>query len=379
MKVIKLSLATIICTGLVVSNVNATENLGEALSNSKISGVLRQVWRQKNKNGKTNKEGFSIGARLELSSKEFYGFKANVGFQTSTTPITTSAKKDKSFSQDRTNMNLANLAYTYKETETKVGRVFIKTPLLRNRSSRILKDSFDGIFATNTSIPDTEIIATAITKWHAIDESEDTNYDNPVYAIYANSLIGAFDLTAQATFNNSTDETKDDTSKDYYLEAKYKTRAILPITLAAQYIGYSNEADSDASSSYGLMTKVKVSKGFSLGVIYTDIKDDDGYVRGGYGESLDPSWNSMVITDANEDGIDILRGAVYYKANGIKAEAYYSDIRTPGEENAFEYGLEAKYKLKGILKGLSFETKLAKYEQGDSDKTQLRFYSEYKF
>lgn len=404
MKLAKLSLAAITVAGL-TANAFSEDTLADAIKNSQFNGVLRQVYREKNKDGVLDKDGFSIGARFEVKTAKFMGFSANVGFQTSTTPDMISDKNnDMAFSQDATNMHIANLSYAYADTEVTVGRFFIKTPLLKNRDSRILKDYDDGMYITNTSIPNTKIIAGVVTGYQWIDQNVDQiKFDKPLYTVYANTSLGALNLIAQFTSNDSVNEGYEDSSKDYYAEAKYKIKGDFPITLGAQYIKW--EADSgfyksfkntygikdwdaeNASNMYGLMAKVGLPAGFALGVHYTKIADKDGQVKGGWGESLDPSYNSMVITDGNINGFESTRGTLYYEGYGFEAEAYYvqhdrhSTSASNDAKDINEMGLIATYKFKGALKGLSFEGQMAKSKEdvSNAEKTQYRWYTEYKF
>ena len=408
MKLAKLSLAAIIVSGLTVDSF-AADTLADAIRNTELSGVLRQVYREKQTKepGEDDvlEDGFSIGARLEGRTGKFMGFTGNFGFQTSTTPDMISENNDdKAFAQDATNMHILNLSYSYAETALTVGRFFIKTPLLKNRDSRILKDYNDGAYITNTSIPNTELIAGVVTGYQWIDQDVDKiKFDKPLYTLYANTAIGDLKLTAQMTSNESVNVGYEDGSKDYYVEAKYKIKGDFPITLGPQYIKW--QADDDfkdsfddnygedgwdaakASSMYGLMAKIELPYGFGLGVHYTKIADKDGQVKGGWGESLDPSYNSMIITDGNEKGYETYRGTLYYEGFGLETDIYYahfdqhSATSSKDLRDTKEIGIEAVYKFSGAFKGLSLETQLAKSkeESTDKEKTQIRFYTEYKF
>lgn len=404
MKLAKLSLAALAVTGFSVSAFGA-DTLADAIKNAELNGVLRQVYREKNENGELDKDGFSIGARLEGTTGKFMGFTGNFGFQTSTTPdMISENNEDRAFAQDATNMHIANLSYSYAETALTVGRFFIKTPLLKNRDSRILKDYNDGAYITNTSIPNTKLIVGAVTGYQWINQdASKIEFDKPLYIFYANTDIDALNLTAQMTSNESVNAGYEDGSKDYYVEAKYKIKGDFPITLGAQYIKWQADDDfkdsfednnfddswdsSKASSMYGLMAKIGLPYGFGLGVHYTKIADKDGLVKGGWGESLDPSYNSMVITDGNEKGFETYRGTLYYEGFGLEADIYYAHFdrhsTTAGNDvkDIKEIGLEAVYKFTGAFKGLSLETNLAKSKEDVSnlEKTQIRFYTEYKF
>jgi len=402
MKLIKLSLVGISLTGLLTSSAFSANTLVEAIQNSELDGVLKQVYRQKKENGERVKDGFSIGGRLEGTTEDFYGFTINFGFQTSVTPDifvhntdeNSNVNIDNSMAQDRTNMHLLNLNYSFGDTEITAGRFFIKTPLVKNRSSRVLKDFNDGMYLSTLIIPNTELIIGGIKRWYGIDEDDDIDYDSPLYTIYLNSTFGPLDITAQANYNSSKKSAVEDKTKDYYLEAQYKIQSALPITLGAQFIGFSEVDNEDAANSYGAMAKIKLPKGFGLATHYTKISKNNGEVRGGVGESADPNYNSMIITDANEKGYEALRGTIYYKGFGFNAELYYANFNRHYEgkaskmykdnEKIKEIGLEAKYKFKGMFKGLSFETKIAKANKdvGDGTKereTQFRWYTQYKF
>lgn len=409
MKFVRTGISAAVALSALTVNLPASDTLADAIRNTELNGVLRQVYRERKTDGVKDRDGFSIGARLEGTTGEFMGLRANFGFQTSTTEsIMAKFQNDTGFSQRATNMHIANLMYTQDETQIVAGRFFIRTPLVRNRHSRILKDYNEGIYMTNTSwFPNTEIMVGMVTRYQPIDQDIHTlNLDSPIYTVYANTTFDALELTAQFNTNKSIDASRDDGSKDYYLEAQYKFGADYPVTLGAQFIKWDAEDDfrtsfrhiddewrgNRSSHMYGLMARVDSPMGLGVGVHYTAIADEDGQVKGGWGESHDPSYNSVIITDANVDGHRALRGTVYYRYQGLRAEAYYAkfdrrsaNARDNGRDIT-EVGFIGRYRPGGTLSGLTFETQLAKQDRkagsptdSSRERTQFRWYTEYRF
>jgi len=390
MKLIKLSLVGISILSL-STNVFSADSLTDAFKEGKVNGQLKSYFIDTAYNGtQSDKDAFAIGGILKYTTGDFKGFSAGFGFQTSHTlgfdhETGDSKVDDTTVSIQETLLSEAYLAYKYKKTTVRIGRTFIKTPLVANSGSRLLKDYFTGALVTNKSLKNTTIVAGYITDWTSRNNAS-THFDSPVYTLYANTKIANFTITAQAVFNDSVSSGTEDGTKDYYLETTYKLPVSTPVTLGAQYIGYENDADSSKDSSvYGIKAEIKLS-GFALGAYYNST-DDDGTVRGGVGTAKDPSYNDLYTISGTKAGTKSYQGKVSYNfaevgIKGLKAMTRYAVYNDYGNDgiDANSLDMDISYAFSGSLKGLFGQVIYAMTEIDNADDfNHLRLKLNYKF
>ncbi len=394
MKLAKLSLAAITVAGL-TANAFAADTLADAFKEGKVSGVLKAFMIDKDydKVGTKvkEKEAFAVGGQLNFVTADFKGFKAGFEMQTShTAGLDWTENTDSTVAIQNTLLSEAYLSYTVANTEFKAGRMRLDTPLIRTSPARLMLDFFEAATITNKSLPNTIIMAGAVTGWADRGVSSPVHYDSPYYTAYGKTKQGAFDGRAQIIYTSS--EVANGLSKmDYYLEGNYNYATPMPVKIGAQYIGYADDSTTkDDSQMFGVMAKVGVAEGLDLAAYYTQVGDNDvvdGIVRGGIGKGQDPSYNSMLSIDGYERSTKAIRGAIEYDfksigLSGLEAELYYvsySDIGVKGNDGS-ELGVDATYKFPGALKGLSFRARLANAEtdlRGNID--QARLILNYKF
>ena len=146
--------------------------------------------------------GFALGGELGYVTGKLYGFGAGFTFQTShnlgiddNNPL----EVDSSVATSKSDLSEAYLSYTYGKTMLKIGRQYIDTPLISTSTSRMYNDIMEGATITNTSLPDTTLIAGVITQYqYRFGDME--NYDKNVYTLYAlNKSVKGLDVTLQGT------------------------------------------------------------------------------------------------------------------------------------------------------------------------------------
>ena len=388
MKLAKLSLAAIVVAGLATSSF-AADTLEGAFKEGKVSGALKAYWIDTNNDGATvDSDGKAVGGLLKYTTGTLNGFAAGFEFQTSHTlggEDTNPAANDASVAIQKSLLSEAYITYTMKDTTAKIGRMHLGTPLVSDSGSRMIRDYFTGGILVNTSLPNTTLVAGMVTE-HTSRAGAITKPDKPIFTVYGTTKQAGFEITGQVAFNDSVAAGVEDGTKDYYLEVAYGFGQAMPVTLAAQYIGFDTDVlNQRDSSSFGLKAEVAVG-GFGLGAYYTTT-DDDNIVRGGWGQGNDPSYNSIQILSGNGAGVDAYRGKVSYdfsKAGVAGLTAFttygvYKDIIN-NIDDATELDFDIAYEFGGALKGLSAEIQYAIVEQDNAeDSNNLRFMANYKF
>lgn len=388
MKIAKLSLVAIMFAGLSASAFGS-DTLADAFKNGKVNGKIKSYFIDTAYDGvSVDKDAFAVGGILKYTTGNFKGFSVGLGFQTSHTlgldhDAGDSTKDDTTVSIQETMLSEAYLDYKINKTTIRVGRSFIKTPLVANSGSRLLKDYFTSGLVMDKSFANTTIIAGAITHWTSRNNVE-TNYDKPIYMVYGKTEIAGFGFTAQAVFNDSKASGTEDGTKDYYLETTYTIPMETPLTIGAQYIGYEADAAAD-SYMYGVKAELKIAE-LGLGAYYNST-DDDNKVRGGWGTAKDPSYNDLYTINGTLAGTDSYQGKVTYDFDkmgmkGLKAMVRYAQYNDYGAEgiDANSLDMDVAYKFAGSLKGLSTQVIYAMTEIDNKDDfNHLRVKLNYKF
>lgn len=223
MKVSKSGISLAVLTVL-ISNSFAADTLANAFKEGKVNGTLKSMYRDADISGQDS-SGFALGGELGYVTGNVNGFGAGVTFQTSHTmglKDNNSAEVDGSVAISETMLSEAYLSYTFDKTVVKVGRQYIDTPLVSSSSSRMLNGMFQAITVTNTSLPETTLIAGAINKWqYRAEKIQDL--DEEIYTFYAlNKSIKGLELTAQGTVH------KDDRSASCCTSARWTSATRRP-------------------------------------------------------------------------------------------------------------------------------------------------------
>lgn len=375
MKLAKLSLAAIVVAGLTTSSF-AADTLADAFKEGKISGELRAWYIDRDKDlANSSSDIFLTGMQLHYETGKFYGLSLGLTTQTSAAPFADETAKEV-FGTDLnddlygsgTQLSEAYVLYTLGHTTAKVGRQFIKTPLIGSSTSRMITQSFEGALVTNTDIPNTSVMIGAVTKFQdrtdgdgGVGQFEELNkdHDYAYTAMVVNKSIPNVELTFQyLTFG---DDSKGSSAtnriqgyEDYYFEAEYTNKYNnFDYGIAMNYL-YTDWKHYDEATMYG----VKLSLGygnFKTYVAYSSINDDDGNkgVKAGVGGGAQPN---------------------YVKGKQIRVGTYSSD--TTG------YTVDANYNFKqiGLTTGARYtQLDVASKPANQNDQSITDFYGSYKF
>jgi len=408
MKLAKLSLAAIVVAGLATSSF-AADTLADAFKKGDISGELRAWYFDRSRDAAgESADIFNTGVRLTYITDSFYGFSVGATMQSSFSPFADEDAKNV-FSSDMwgSGAQLSEAYVTYKigNTTAKIGRQFIKVPLIGSSTSRMIQQSFEAALLTNTDLPDTTVMAGVVTKFQArtdgdgnVAQFEPLNNDHDyAYTFLAeNKSIAHVDLTFQyLTVDNdskgTTASNRKKGYKDYYFEAEYKNKwGAFNYGIAGNYL-YTDWESYDAAYMYG----VKLSLGYGdlkTYVAYSSISDDDGNkgIKAGEGGGAQPNFvkgKQVKVGTFSSDTTGYSVDANYnFKKVGVVAGARYTQLDIASKASNLNdqkiTDFYASYDCKGALKGLEFDAlyTILSGEFADADKGhELWFKAAYKF
>jgi len=213
MKLAKLSLAAIVVAGLTTSSF-AADTLADAFKEGKISGELRAWYIDRDKDlANSSSDLFLTGMQLRYNTGTFYGFSLGFTTQTSAAPFADDQAKEVFGTNQNddlygsgTQLSEAYVNYTIGKTTAKIGRQFIKTPLVGSSTSRMITQSFEAALVTNTDLPSTSIMVGAVSKFQdrtdgdgGVGQFEELNkdHDYAYTAMVINKSIPNVELTVQ--------------------------------------------------------------------------------------------------------------------------------------------------------------------------------------
>ncbi|MCD8213809.1 MAG: OprD family outer membrane porin [Campylobacter sp.] len=172
----KMSLTALLALGLWGGVANAADSLVEALKGGTPSVELRAWYYMNNaansSNNVYNHKGsigmLNLGAWLGYVTDEFYGFSLGALVQSNFSPWASDRQKDY-YAADLYGSGAVfselYLKYNLSNTQIKVGRQFIDTPLLGGSDARMVWESFQGVTIDSKDIPDTRLFAAYIDKF----------------------------------------------------------------------------------------------------------------------------------------------------------------------------------------------------------------------
>lgn len=388
--------ATLLLLGL-GSQSFAADSIAESFKDGEFSGKLKSYYFMENYDSASSSDNtvWANGGELSYKTADFNGFKLGTTFQTShiTNIDDTAGKQNKTMNASGSVMSEAYLSYKYKNTTLKTGRQFVSLPLIKGSGSRLIKESFEGTFLTNTDIPDTKISLGKVTKYQTrtdgvssttnsasfnndttnvgdVGEFHDIGTDGAISLYVKNSSID--NLTLQAHYVDFIDEVA-----DLYLDGIYKFKGEYKPFVALQYYGsnYDNGSTED-SSMVGYKIGATVS-GFKLHASYTST-DDEGNVNRGIGEAATASFTSASSTTGNYTaGTDTWQIGVAKKFGSLLSKIKYTESDSVLETKDLKQQYFAlKYKFGGSLKNLALSTEYTIYDYGkgaeSKDKSELR-------
>ncbi len=324
MKLRTLSLMAILALN---SQIFASDSLAEALTNGKVSGEVRLFTEMASNVDSTlvgpfrNANSSAVALQLNYSTGAYYGFKVNVGFQhghsfniendsgvVSSGPNGFATENDGRITADGSMLYIANLQYNIAQTEFKVGRQGIVTPLIAVSNANPMKDTFEALSVVSKDLSNTEIRFYGIKKWieryRASSEfasnglSHVTTFDDPTLSLYIkNTSIPNLTLEGQylavrddiGNPRNAPRATNDSYST-YFVQGDYKLPVDMPLSIGAYYagtdydgdvaIGATNETTNGGKGEttlYGVKLGGKVfDTAFKLA--YTKVSDDNSFL-----------------------------------------------------------------------------------------------------
>ena len=347
-------------------SLNASNTLLDSLKNGKINGELKAIHYNVDKDNINKKESItSLGLMLNYTSKPFYGFNIGARLQASSSPWAND--KEKAFYKadlygNGAVLEEAYIKYQHSKTNAKVGRQFIKTPLLAGNGSRIVHESFEGYTVDIKELSKTRILLGYINKYltrtnflTSTDKSIGTfdknifmygakykyKMDNLWTVFVNNKSINNLNLTAQylrvqdATVARNGAKQGDITVG--LLQTEYKFKLSNFGVLAGIQYGSSN-VDKDDSKSGDLI-------GFKLATKYQGIMASLGYV-------IDNSNKDMV------SGVGISSNWAY-AGDIVGLENYKKDV------DALSLNLKYNFKKQG-MKNLMMLGRYTKYSTGSN-------------
>ncbi len=414
MRITKLCLSSILVATLGV-NAFSADSLSSALKNGKFNGEFKTVAYDVDKT--TSKESIvSLGVMLNYVTAPFYGVSLGMRVQASSSPWANTAEKA-FYKPDLYGpgavLEEAYLKYQVSKTTLKVGRQFIKTPLLAGNGSRIVHESFQGFTANIKDVSKTRIfvgyVNRYLTRTDFLEGNAKTrigNFDKNVFmygvkykykmgdglwtVLLQNQSVEGLKLTGQyLLLKNATTKTgvaMGDISVAL-AQAEYKLPLKgFPLLLGVQY-GTSN-VDKDNSRSGDLLGfKVATKyKGLMASLGYVMDSNDKGMVSG---VGISSNWayaGDIIGLESYSKDTDALTLNLKYKfAKNIMVLGRYTNYITGstsplnGGNNLNAYDFIARHAFMGNLKGLSLKFHYENVDFDTNPVTNYRLYVDYKF
>jgi hypothetical protein len=399
MKLVKLSLCTMLAVGALVSSVQANE-FSDAMSNGKFKGQLKADY-YTNTSGTTSQSSILMMAlRLNYVTGDFYGFSAGASSQTATAPGSNSSESATAHGgnvigfgeySEGTVLSESYLAYKLNKTSFKLGRQYMRMPLAKSAVSRIIKTSYSGATFTDKSLPDTTIEGAYITMMQSMTDGKgstdiadfealdsDNNHAYVVSALNKSikdlSLMGAY-----GEFQHN--------YKLYQGEAKYNIQlGSLKYNAAVKHTqtDYETSAKGDP---YFTTAKVGADmKGFGAFLAYTDVNTKSGsdahQAKHGIVDGatkLEALYTSTYIYASELHDSTQKAIALYYKRPGVVVQLRYTD--TDMDFDGTDYNTKmfrGVYKFtKEFIGACLYE--MSDYTDNDKDKEELRLRLTYLF
>jgi len=391
-KIINLGLLT---SAIIITPLSA-DTISEAFTNGKIKGEIKALYSNSNFLGNAQSDDIgAIGGNLNFVTGDYYGFKTGVTFQTSS--IFTEDNNNSVFKNDvdasGAVLSEAYIDYTISNTNFKIGKQYIYTPLISTAldgksSESVLKDSFEAYILTNTDIPNTTIVAGYISKYQAKtdrfgDTSDFNKFQDGAYTIYAENT-SIENLTLQAQYLNEKGQTSASDKDALYFQANYNLSGH---NLSVQYINTTDKTAGEGLEDgeiFGLKATGPIGIG-KLGYIVsynTNTKDGAVYSGAGAG-TTDTAFTSIPVNGGGvptRANTDTLVGGIIIPISTVTGIAYAGhSARDAGLGDVTAMGAIAIYPI-----NKNFLLK-AKYEHVETenifnkDTDVSRIYLSYKF
>lgn len=390
-KIIKKSLIASIALASFSTYSFAADSLAEAFTNGKVKGALKSYYFDESYDSATSKDNsiWANGVTLSYSTDSYKGLKLGSTFQSST--VTTDSgdvsQQAKFMDASGSVLSEAYLEYKMANTTFKGGRQFVSLPLIQGSGSRLIKESFEAYFLTNTDIPDTVVSLGKVTQYQTrtdmvtsgTNAASFTNSETNSGDVGGFNKIGTDGATSLYIKNNSIKNLPIqmhyvdfiDEVKDLYVDATYKFGGEFKPFIATQY--YNSSYDSSATSDSSMFGyKIGATMfGINLHASYTST-DDKGNVNRGIGEAATASFTSSTSTVGNYTaGTDSWQIGATKKFGNLSAKLTYTDSDAVLDKNDLKQTyLGLKYKFSGELKNLAVSADYTIYNYGTGNETK---------
>jgi hypothetical protein len=381
-KIAKLSLVASLAVAGLTTTASA-ESLSEAFAASKVKGEIRAQYFAEDYEAASGKEDSDIsvfGGSLGIKTGSFYGLSAGATFYTSHVIDKDDESNITIKDEDASGSVLgeAYLAYTMNNSSIKVGRQHLKTPLLGNSSSRLIKDSFEAITFVNTDLPQTTIVLGYVDKMSTRTDRngnpgkfDQVSKDGAYTILVNNKSIENLDLTAQyASVQDTTD------IDIMFLEAAYKLGAV---KLSGEMISSDNGATTDSDGTlYGIKADAKISD-LALTLAYTTT-DDEADVIHGLGEGSYSTYTKLTAGSGKRGYLadtDAYMIKAAYKIADLKLGAAYANYDAKAANKEYdESEINATYK---FTKNASVKVSHSMFGKDETKDSETRVNLSYKF
>jgi hypothetical protein len=294
-KIITLSLLTVISSTLFADSID------DAFKNGKISGEVRSYYFQERQSDTGTSSIFNNGGYLNYLTGNYYGLSLGATLQVSSV-LNTEGTNRFTYDEDASGAVLSEsyISYTKNNSNFKIGRQYIGTPLLAGSGSRMIRQSFQGYTFTNTDIPNTELFLSYVDRFQMRTDANGnpgnfTKVFNTNRGVYERTLNdGAYTLLlTNKTIKNLTTNIQYlnaiDNFESEYFDATY---TFGPIFVSGQYIGTQYDTNENDGNFIALKVGAEY-KDFNFAVATS--KTTSGDVESGLGYGADTSFTGNEI------------------------------------------------------------------------------------
>ena len=394
---------SIVAMGL-TTNVFADDDattLREAFTKGKAGGSLKSFYYAETFETETKENSgiWANGGNLEFVTGKLHGLRLGGEFQASFLGYKDDESGITKGSMDAEGavMSEAYLQYDLGKTGFKGGRQHINLPLIGNSGSRLIKESFEGYFLTNTDIPDTAISIGWLRKyqtrtdqsnyadnWFVDYDENGTGKPGDFYDIGDDGIVSLYlkngsvkNLTVQAHYTDVLDEVA-----GLYTDAKYTFAEVSTKPYIAGQYYYTNYDDSAKDDNYLLGFRAGLNVvGVDLFAGYTTVGGSAGDARvyrgigqGAYYNYTDTTKTAGVAAfEAGTDSYQVGVGYNYEKS--LTSKLRFTRFDNPIDNaDLDEYTLNLAYNFSGILENWSVavDFSVLDYENDQKDATDLR-------
>lgn len=388
----------------IISNAFATDeasSLREAFTKGKASGSLKSFYYAETFDTNTREDSnvWANGGNLEYITGKLYGLRLGGEFQ-----VSFMTHKDDDSSVTRGSMDAegavlseAYLQYDLAKTRFKGGRQHISLPLIANSGSRLIKESFEGYFLTNTDIPDTTVSigwvrqyqtrtdeSSYADNWFVDYERNGTGKPGDFYDVGDDGVLSLYvknstlkNLVVQAHYTDVFDHVA-----GLYADARYTFAGITSKPYVAGQYFYTNYDSPSSDNNYlvGFRTGLNII-GVDLFAGYTaaggsagDARVYRGLGQGAYSQYTDTTKTAGA--GAFEAGTDSFQAGVGYDyRKSLISKFRVTRFDSPiNNSDLDEYTLNLLYNFSGVLENwsLAFDFSILDYENDTRDATDSR-------